>query len=100
MFELAGHVYQTKPFLDAGELLLVFADRTSGKSSKAPGRFLMIAPPASGLTLGGPVTLDFNRAVLPPCAFSDEFNCPLPPAEHRFETAVIAGERWVRWRGR
>jgi uncharacterized protein (DUF1684 family) len=40
------------------------------------------------------VQLDFNRAYLPPCAFSDEFNCPLPPGDHRFDAEVTAGETW------
>jgi uncharacterized protein (DUF1684 family) len=95
-FTLAGRDYETRPLGDAdGSLLLVFADETTGRTSKPPGRFLAIAPPDES----GAVTLDFNRAYLPPCAFSDEFNCPLPPPGHRFAAAVTAGETWPRRAG-
>jgi len=82
------------PLLDDGSLLLVFADRTTGTGTRPPGRFLLIASTADGLARPGKVSLDFNRAYLPPCAFSDEFNCPLPPSHHRFDLAVTAGETW------
>jgi uncharacterized protein (DUF1684 family) len=52
------------------------------------GRFLFVAPNADGT-----ITLDFNRAVLPPCAFSYAFNCPLPPKQNRFPFAIEAGEK-------
>ena len=54
----------------------------------ASGRFLYVAPNADGT-----ITLDFNRAVIPPCAFSYAFNCPLPPKQNRFPFAVEAGEK-------
>ena len=41
------------------------------------------------------ITLDFNRAYLPPCAFNYNFNCPMPPAENRFSFKVEAGEKNV-----
>jgi len=41
----------------------------------------------------GPVTLDFNRAVNLPCAFTDLATCPLPPAENHLQIAVEAGEK-------
>ena len=95
-FELSGSRVETTPFLDVGGLQLVFADQTTGKETRPPCRFLYIAPP-DDLRRAATVTVDFNRAFLPPCAFSDEFNCPLPPPEHRFPVRVDAGERWVRW---
>jgi uncharacterized protein (DUF1684 family) len=39
------------------------------------------------------VTLDFNLAYSPFCAFSETFSCPLPPEENWLETTVEAGER-------
>lgn len=47
----------------------------------------------------GTVTLDFNRAFVPPCGFSAQYNCPLPPAQNRFAEPVIAGEKQVRFTG-
>ena len=41
----------------------------------------------------GTVTLDFNRAVNLPCAYTDLATCPLPPAENRLPVAIEAGEQ-------
>ncbi len=71
-------------------LQIVFSDATSGVDTYSVGRFLFVAPDASGK-----VTLDFNRAVLPPCAFSYAFNCPMPPMQNRFTVAIEAGEKNV-----
>ncbi|MEO7349913.1 MAG: DUF1684 domain-containing protein [Terrimesophilobacter sp.] len=71
-------------------LQIVFSDTTSGVDTYSVGRFLFVAPEASGK-----VTLDFNRAVLPPCGFSYAFNCPMPPKQNRFTVAIEAGEKNV-----
>ncbi|MFJ5270303.1 DUF1684 domain-containing protein [Streptomyces sp. NPDC088358] len=71
-----------------GSLWAVFADATSGDGSYR-FRFLRpAAPDAEGRT-----TVDFNRAVLPPCAFADHFVCPFPPPGNTLGAAVAAGER-------
>ncbi|MEU8891764.1 DUF1684 domain-containing protein [Streptomyces sp. NPDC048442] len=72
---------------DDGSLWAVFADADSGKSSYR-FRFLRPAAPAAD----GTVTVDFNRAVLPPCAFADHFICPFPPPGNTLPFAVPAGE--------
>jgi len=69
-------------------LSAVIADGTSGVDAYR-FRFLPIDAPAAD----GSVTVDFNRAHLPPCAFSDQYVCPLPPAGNRLETRIEAGER-------
>ena len=76
----------------AGEAHLTFRDATSGKQSYAASRFLFVPLP----TEAGPVTLDFNRVVLPPCAFSDAFICPLPPRQNILPFPVEAGEQQIR----
>jgi uncharacterized protein (DUF1684 family) len=38
------------------------------------------------------VTLDFNRAMNPPCAFTTFATCPLPPVKNRLTLAIAAGE--------
>jgi uncharacterized protein (DUF1684 family) len=68
-------------------LRAVIADGTSGTESY---RFRFLGMPAPGPD--GVVRVDFNRAYLPPCAFSDEYVCPLPPPNNRFSTPVRAGE--------
>ncbi|MFJ6182815.1 DUF1684 domain-containing protein [Streptomyces sp. NPDC092295] len=71
-----------------GSLWAVFADATSGKGSYR-FRFLRPAAPAAD----GTVTVDFNRSLLPPCAFADHFICPFPPPGNTLPIAVPAGER-------
>jgi uncharacterized protein (DUF1684 family) len=39
------------------------------------------------------VTLDFNRAENPPCAFNAYATCPLPPPDNRMQVRVEAGEK-------
>lgn len=92
---IAGADYRFTAFSDGGQLVLVFADGTTGAESYAPGRFLRIDPPVAG---SDTVTLDFNRAFVPPCGFSDFYSCPIPPAENRVAVPVRAGERSVTWR--
>ncbi|KHK95494.1 hypothetical protein LK09_19140 [Microbacterium mangrovi] len=74
-----------------GTLFAVFADATSGTESHR-FRFLDLPAPAAD----GAVEVDLNRAYLPPCAFSDHYLCPLPPAENRLPAPVRAGEALVR----
>ena len=74
---------------DEEGLFLVFADLTNGKTTYPPGRFL-----ATGPVEGEQVTLDFNRAYSPLCAFSPYATCPLPPAENHLQIAIEAGEQY------
>ncbi|MGW6362001.1 DUF1684 domain-containing protein [Streptomyces sp. NPDC055092] len=71
-----------------GSLWAVFADATSGDGTFR-FRFLRpAAPDAEGRT-----RVDFNRAVLPPCAFADHFVCPFPPPGNTLPVKIEAGER-------
>lgn len=72
-----------------GTLFLAFADETSANETYGAGRYLDIkkVPGASN------VTLDFNRAYNPYCAYSDIFSCPFPPKENILKVAIKAGER-------
>ncbi|WP_240423215.1 DUF1684 domain-containing protein [Leucobacter sp. wl10] len=98
--EIAGRGYELTAFADGGQLVLVFADETSGRESYAPGRFLRFDPPAADFSGSGEVVLDFNRAFIPPCGFSDFYSCPIPPAQNRIAAPVRAGERRVLWNDR
>jgi uncharacterized protein len=89
-FTKDGIDYNLAAFKSGRALQLVFADATNGDSTYSVGRFLFVAPNADGT-----ITLDFNRAVLPPCAFSYNFNCPMPPKQNRFPVAIEAGEKNV-----
>lgn len=87
---IRGAEYRIAAFKDGRRLQLVFADETSDVDTYGVGRFLFIAPNPDGT-----ITLDFNYAVLPPCAFSYNFNCPMPPKQNRFPFRIEAGEKQV-----
>jgi uncharacterized protein (DUF1684 family) len=87
MFTKDGVDYNLAAFKAGRALQLVFADASSGDDTYSVGRFLFVAPNPDGS-----ITLDFNRAILPPCAFSYNFNCPLPPKQNRFAVRIEAGE--------
>ena len=89
-FTKDGVDYDLAAFRSGRALQLVFADATSGDSTYSVGRFLFVAPGPDGT-----VVLDFNLAVLPPCAFSYAFNCPMPPRQNRFAVPILAGEKNV-----
>lgn len=89
VFERGGETYRLEA-LDGGDgsLFLLFADPTNGPETYGAGRFLDTDPPRDGK-----VTVDFNRAYNPPCAFSAFATCPLPPKQNRLPFAVRAGEK-------
>ncbi|MDF2442514.1 MAG: uncharacterized protein JWR01_717 [Subtercola sp.] len=95
-FTKDGVDFSLTAFEDNGNLLLVYSDATSGDTTYGVGRFMKLVPDArQGGSGPGTVTLDFNRAYLPPCAFSYHFNCPMPPLENRLTVPVEAGEKNV-----
>jgi uncharacterized protein (DUF1684 family) len=94
VFEKDGKEYRLEALDDTGDgqLFLIFADRTNGKLTYGPGRFLYAPAPVDGKTI-----VDFNRAYNPPCAFTPYSTCPLPPPENRLDLVVGVGEK--RYRG-
>lgn len=89
-FEHGGASHRLEAIDEGGdELFLVFADRTNGQGSYGAGRFLYADKPDAS----GRVTLDFNRAYNPPCAFTAFATCPLPPPENRLALTITAGEK-------
>ena len=89
VFEIAGKEHRLEAIDDgSGQYFIIFADRTNGRETYGPGRFVYAALPVEGVT-----TLDFNRAYNPPCAFNAYSTCPLPPPENRLDLAVTAGEK-------
>lgn len=74
-----------------GGFNLMFTDATSGKESYPATRYLAV----EGKTRGT-VTVDFNRAMTPPCNFSPLYSCPFPRKQNRLPVAIRAGEKWYR----
>lgn len=88
-FTLHGQALSLDAFGRAdNKLFFVFRDATSGNSTYGAARFLYADPPQDGR-----ITLDFNRAVSPPCAFTEFATCPLPPPQNRLAVPIAAGER-------
>ncbi|WP_343723593.1 DUF1684 domain-containing protein [Herbaspirillum seropedicae] len=89
-FERDGRQWRLEAIGEPGQpLFLIFADRTSGHGSYPAGRYLDTAAPAAD----GSLTLDFNHAYNPPCAFTAFATCPLSPPENRMDLRVDAGEK-------
>ncbi|WP_129113200.1 DUF1684 domain-containing protein [Halegenticoccus tardaugens] len=72
-------------------LFVPFRDKTTGQETYRGGRYMEFEP--EGELDDGALTLDFNLAYTPFCAYSDAFSCPLPPEENWLGVAVRAGER-------
>ncbi len=72
-----------------GQLLVLFTDATSGVTTYAANRSVVLGPVAED----GALIVDFNRAVNLPCAYTDLATCPLPPPENRLAVAIEAGEK-------
>ena len=89
-FALAGRELELTVTRDE-TLFAAFADATSGAGSYA-FRFLRLPLPGDD----GGVTVDLNRAYLPPCAFSDHYACIFPPPGNRWPVPVVGGELLVR----
>ena len=67
---------------------LPFRDRTSGRETYGPGRYLNVE-----LRTGRTYALDFNEAFNPYCAYTEGYECPFPPPENDLPVAVEAGEK-------
>ncbi len=87
-FKYLGKEYSLEPVDEDGKLFIIFRDATSRTETYGAGRFLYADPP-----VGGKVTLDFNRAENPPCAFTAFATCPLPPKQNRLDATIRAGEK-------
>jgi uncharacterized protein len=76
--------------IDEGDKLwFIFADETCGDETYGAGRYLYADKPDS---LGN-ITIDFNLAYNPPCAFTKFATCPFPPEENYMKLKITAGEK-------
>jgi uncharacterized protein (DUF1684 family) len=73
-------------------LWVPFRDETSGEETYGAGRYLDLEPDTHR-TDDGEWVLDFNQAYNPTCAYSDRYECPLPPTENWLAVRIEAGER-------
>lgn len=71
-------------------LFLPFNDETNGTTTYGGGRYMDLSIKD---IKGKKITVDFNKAYNPYCAYSDGFRCPVPPQENRLYTSILAGEK-------
>lgn len=89
-FELDGkkaRLMVLKPAFVPG-YFLGFTDLTSGKETYGGGRYIDIHE-----LRGDRVTIDFNLAYNPYCAYDPNFTCPLPVQENYLNLTIQAGEK-------
>jgi uncharacterized protein (DUF1684 family) len=78
-----------EPGQGENDLGVFFRDATSGKETYRLGRYIDVKQiPGSEDYL-----LDFNLAYNPACAFSEHYNCPVPPKTNSLKVAIRAGEK-------
>ncbi len=92
-FELGGKtnkvlLLQSLSESDMRNFFLAFADETSGKETYGGGRYLNVRQDGKNS-----ITIDFNLAFNPYCAYNPDFACPLPPRENILGIAIPVGEK-------
>jgi len=77
------------PVIAKTKFFLAFTDRTSAEETYGAGRYidLNFRPGQRN------ITIDFNQAYNPFCAYNPEYSCPLPPKENHLDIPIFAGEK-------
>jgi len=75
-------------------VFLPFMDSTNGDTTYGGGRYLDLD--AKDFESGETIIIDFNKSYNPYCAYSDGYNCPIPPPENHLEVAINAGEKMYK----
>lgn len=88
-FSINGKTYTLDALDEDDNLFIIFADETNNTETYYTGRFLNVKKPDANSKL----FLDFNKAVNPPCAFTDFATCPLPPKQNVLPISITAGEK-------
>ena len=71
-------------------LFIPFTDVTTGDETYGSGRYIDIE---TSDIKNNTVTIDFNKAYNPYCAYTVGYNCPIPPKENYLAVAIKAGEK-------
>lgn len=102
-FEINGkshtlNIYQSQDLSTNKEyknyLFLPFTDLSNGQESYEGGRYidLQLAELSNGQEIKT-ITIDFNKAYNPYCAYNHKYSCPIPPKENHLEVKILAGVR-------
>ncbi len=92
-FQLLGKEYRLKALEnDDNSYFVIFSDETTDHSTYGGGRYIYpLKADENGMT-----TLDFNKAINPPCVFTPYATCPLPPEENFLPVEIVAGEKMIK----
>jgi uncharacterized protein (DUF1684 family) len=92
---LSLSVYQNLRLMNSQKytdyLFLPFKDQTNGDTTYGGGRYMDLK--TGDIGTDGVLMLDFNKCYNPWCAFSDGYNCPIPPVVNHLTIEVPAGEK-------
>lgn len=93
VFDLKGKpvkllLLQAEDETDRRNFFLAFADETSADETYGGGRYLNLRQDGQSS-----ITIDFNLAYNPYCAYNPDFACPIPPKENILEIPIRAGEK-------
>lgn len=99
-FKLKGkqyklNIYQSQDLSTNPEyldyLFIPFTDESNGHGSYPGGRYIDFKIPTTNK-----ITLDFNKAYNPYCAYSGRYSCPIPPSENNLKVAIPVGVRYSK----
>ena len=96
-FTIEGKDFQLEIYQDENpqekyknHLFLPFFDNTNGKTSYEGGRFVDVLTTDENVEKGT-ITIDFNKAYNPYCAYSDRYSCPITPRDNYLDIEIKAG---------
>ncbi|CDF78434.1 conserved hypothetical protein (DUF1684) [Formosa agariphila KMM 3901] len=90
-FELK--IYESQDLLDKegyeDYLFLPFLDLTNGDSTYGGGRYIELR--VNDKVRDSIITIDFNTAFNPYCAYNEKYSCPIVPRDNFIDTEIKAG---------
>ncbi|MCK5814527.1 MAG: DUF1684 domain-containing protein [Flavobacteriaceae bacterium] len=88
--DLSLRIYQNQKLILDTEykdyLFIPFNDETNGNETYDGGRYIDLEKP-----IGETITIDFNKAYNPYCAYNEDYSCPIPPRENYLPIQIEAG---------
>ena len=86
-------VYQSQDLIKSSDykdyIFIPFTDATSGNETYEGGRYIDLNIPQ-----GNTIVINFNKAYHPYCAYTDGYNCPIPPQENTLPVKIEAGVKF------
>jgi uncharacterized protein len=89
-FEIQGQKVALAVFQEGENFFIPFKDATNTSNTYGGGRYLNIEAKEM---VADKITLDFNKASNPYCAYNHNFVCPIPPKSNTLQMAINVGEK-------